>query len=211
MSDHTININLTKAQRIALAEICPEIEDRLKLDEKNSRTIAFDPNEVISIQEEAHYFANNTSDKMKRNSYWHIADAAKKALEEAEGIEAIPSRERVYQFNITLVDSNPPIWRRIHVRNSTLDKFHERIQLAMGWLNCYLHEFFINEKRYGDPDLLQNDFDDRPLIDSTRTKLNEILPKDGKPFSFFYSYDFGDDWRPDSTRNMTTLMAKSRG
>lgn len=195
MTEHSITISLTKAQRIALAEICPELEDRLKLDENHSRTIAFDPNEVISIQEEALYAVEQATEGMKRNSYRHIADAAKKALEKSEGIGSIPSCERVFQFKITLIDSNPPIWRRIQVRNSTLDKLHERIQLAMGWQNCHLHLFEIDGERYSDPRLMQYDFDDRLVIDTTITKLDETLPKNGKPLQFLYSYDFGDDWR----------------
>src|SRR3954453_16966688 len=41
----------------------------------------------------------------------------------------------VYQFKITLLDSKPRIWRRIQVRDCTLDKLHEHIQTAMGWTN----------------------------------------------------------------------------
>src|SRR5262249_44446619 len=43
------------------------------------------------------------------------------------------SADTVYQFKITLLDSAPPIWRRIQVKDGTLDKLHEHIQTAMGW------------------------------------------------------------------------------
>ena len=43
--------------------------------------------------------------------------------------------DTVYQFKITLLDSQPPIWRRIQVKDCTLDKLHEHIQTAMGWTN----------------------------------------------------------------------------
>lgn len=97
----------------------------------------------------------------------------------------------LYQFKVTLLDVAPPIWRRIQVEDCTLDQLHEHIQTAMGWLNCHLHQFEIDGERYGDPGL----FDDFKCKDSTKTLLSNILPKNGKRFSFRYSYDFGDDWR----------------
>ena len=57
----------------------------------------------------------------------------------------------LYQFNITLLDSAPAIWRRIEVGDCTLDKLHEHIQTAMGWTNSHLHQFEIKGERYGDP------------------------------------------------------------
>lgn len=100
----------------------------------------------------------------------------------------------VFQFKITLAGSKPPIWRRIQVEDCTLDKLHEHIQTAMGWTNSHLHQFEIFEKRYGDPELLDDGFDDFKCIDSTRTKISDITPNAGKRFSFTYEYDFGDGW-----------------
>ena len=191
----SISVQFTAAQRKAIAEMLPKLADRLKLDEKDGRTVSFTAAELEKIQANAQKEIETPKSRMHRNSLWHIIDAITKAIGNAQGIEAIPSRERLYQFKIILIESQPSIWRRIQVKNCTLDKLHERIQLAMGWMNSHLHEFEINGERYGDPMLLQNDFDDSPFIDSTIMKLNEILPKDGKQFQFLYSYDFGDDWR----------------
>ena len=117
-----------------------------------------------------------------------------KALEYIAGIASIPASERLYQFKITLNDSKPPIWRRIQVKNGTLDKLHERIQTAMGWTNSHLHQFKINGERHGDPELLDDGYDDFHCIDSTVTKISDIVPKDGSRFGFIYQYDFGDNW-----------------
>jgi hypothetical protein len=68
--------------------------------------------------------------------------------------------ETVYQFKIQLLDVKPPIWRRIQVTDSTLDKLHEHIQTAMGWTNSHLHQFDIKGERYGDPELLDDGFQD---------------------------------------------------
>jgi len=114
--------------------------------------------------------------------------------EDSQGIGAIPSSERLYQFKITLKDFRPSIWRRIQVKNCTLDKLHERIQTSMGWTNSHLHQFEINGERYGDPVLLDDGYDDFYCVDTIVTKISEIVPKDGSRFGFIYQYDFGDNW-----------------
>ena len=50
----------------------------------------------------------------------------------------------VYQVKVTLMDMEPPIWRRVQVSDCTLDKLHEYIQTAMGWTNSHLHHFRID-------------------------------------------------------------------
>ena len=185
---------LTQAQRKVVADLFPEFADRLKLDEKNSRTIPFTANELKIIRDKAEAARPHADTGMKRNSLRHVVDAVAKALYESEGIGSIPATERLYQFKITLLESEPPIWRRIQTKNCSLDKLHEHIQTAMGWQNCHLHQFEIDGERYGDPQLLDDGFEDCECIDSTITKLNDVLPKDGKPFRFKYEYDFGDSW-----------------
>jgi Plasmid pRiA4b ORF-3-like protein len=102
--------------------------------------------------------------------------------------------DTVYQFKITLQESHPPIWRRIQVQDCTLDKLHEHIQTAMGWTNSHLHHFRIEEQLYGDPDLMQENFEEMEYEDSTTMKISDILPRTGKRFRFQYEYDFGDSW-----------------
>ncbi len=109
--------------------------------------------------------------------------------------KAKTSASTVYQFKITLKEIEPPVWRRIQTKDCTLDKLHEHIQTAMGWTNSHLHQFEINGVRYGDPQLLQVEFEDEtPVVNSLRTKISKIVPADGKRFSFDYEYDFGDGW-----------------
>ena len=75
----------------------------------------------------------------------------------AEDAVALPAKARkpkptdtVFQFKITLLGSKPPIWRRIQVKDCTLDKLHELIQTVMGWTNSHLHHFKVGEQLYGD-------------------------------------------------------------
>ncbi len=194
MSPGSIKLNLTQAQRKVVAELLPQFADRLKLDEKNPRTIPFTPKVLELIREKATAARPQAENGMKRNSLRHVVNAVTKAIEESEGIGSIPASERLFQFKVTLLESNPPIWRRIQIKNSTLDKLHERIQTAMGWTNSHLHQFKIDGDRYGDPELLDDGFEGFECVDSTVTRISEIVPKDGKRFRFLYEYDFGDGW-----------------
>lgn len=189
-----VDISLTASQRKVIADMLPRLTDRLKLDEKNSRTISFATKELESIREKAEAGRSHAETGMVRNSLRHVVEAVTNALEESTGIGSIPASERLYQFKVTLLESQPPIWRRIQVKNCTLDKFHERIQTAMGWTNSHLHRFEIDGERFGDPALLDDGFEDFECVDSTVTKISEIIPKDGKRFRFLYEYDFGDGW-----------------
>lgn len=190
----SVSILLTQAQRIVTAELLPTLADRLKFGEKNQRNISFTSEELNSIQQKASAARTHAKDGMKRHSLGHVVDAIAKALEDSEGIGSIPATERLYQFKITLLEVMPPIWRRIQVRNCTLDKLHERIQTAMGWTNSHLYQFVINSERYGDPQLIDEPSDDYYCVDATVTKISDVLPKSGDRFPFQYEYDFGDSW-----------------
>jgi hypothetical protein len=97
----------------------------------------------------------------------------------------------VFQIKVTLLNTKPPIWRRILVDGSTtLDGLHEVIQAAFGWWNCHLHEFEIGRTRYGVPD---PDWDFGPAtLDERTARLDAVA---GEGAALHYTYDFGDDWR----------------
>ena len=125
----------------------------------------------------------------------NVAGVAKLKKDKTEKPKASTTAATVFQFKITLKEIEPLIWRRIQVKDCTLDKLHEYIQTAMGWTNSHLHQFEIKGERYGDPELLLEDYgDDQEVVNSLETKINQIVPKNGKPFRFAYEYDFGDDW-----------------
>ncbi|MCX6928397.1 MAG: plasmid pRiA4b ORF-3 family protein, partial [Verrucomicrobia bacterium] len=119
------------------------------------------------------------------------ADRAAAAVQER--ISNSTSR-RLFQFKITLRGVEPVIWRRIQVFDDTLDKLHDHIQAAMGWTNSHLHHFFIEGRRCGDPELLDDDIEPFSGLDSTKTLVSALLPGDSAPVSFEYHYDFGDSW-----------------
>jgi len=100
----------------------------------------------------------------------------------------------VYKLKVTLCDIKPPIWRRIQVPDDTpLEDLSLMIQAAMGWDNCHLHRFAINDIEYG---MVDPDFDDDDdMEDETGIRLNDVVPYAGVSIS--YLYDFGDGWDHD--------------
>lgn len=102
--------------------------------------------------------------------------------------------KNLYQLKVTLARVQPEIWRRIQTPDCTLDRLHELIQTSMGWTNSHLHDFDIGGQRYGDPELMCEDFHQRNYRDSRITLLSMVLPEDHQRVSFRYVYDFGDSW-----------------
>ena len=93
----------------------------------------------------------------------------------------------IYQLKIVL-QSKPPIWRRIQVKSDiTLDVLHQIIQTAMGWDDVHLHQFDVYGTFYSNPA-----FQVEETEDESRIKLNRVLTSPKGKFS--YEYDFGDGW-----------------
>lgn len=123
-----------------------------------------------------------------------VVGASEAAAERMASVTSIDTRRptttaTVYQLKITLLDTKPPIWRRVLVpADITLDALHEVIQAAFGWWNYHLHDFEFGRTRYGVPDV-----DDwNPPKDERKAKL-AALATEGTTFR--YTYDFGDNWR----------------
>ena len=99
------------------------------------------------------------------------------------------AHQNFYQLKITLMGTNPPVWRRIQVPATTdLEEFHEILQDTMGWQDCHLHAFHIDGVEYGEPDpFLESDMEDEGDV-----RLHQVINSSGQ--KFFYEYDFGDSW-----------------
>jgi len=97
------------------------------------------------------------------------------------------SQVPIYQLKVTLLDSKPPIWRRLLVSgDTTLPTLHQILQVAMGWEDAHLHQFYVGERRYSMP------LEDLEVEDERRVKLRDLVLGEG--FKFVYEYDFGDSW-----------------
>ena len=62
---------------------------------------------------------------------------------------AVAKSGAIYQFKVTLKESDPPIWRRIQVPDCTLSELHEVLQVVMGWKDRHLHQFVVRGESYG--------------------------------------------------------------
>jgi hypothetical protein len=55
----------------------------------------------------------------------------------------------LYQLKITLIDSRPPVWRRIIVPSEiTLHSLDQVLRIVLGWDDCFMHYFEINGVTY---------------------------------------------------------------
>src|SRR5580693_1788382 len=102
------------------------------------------------------------------------------------------AKSTIYQLKITLLEIDPPIWRRIQVPSTIqLCCLHDAIQAVMGWTDSHLHQFEKDGKYWGVPDY--DEFNELDLIDESKTQLAKVLKAEGD--SMIYVYDFGDNWQ----------------
>jgi Plasmid pRiA4b ORF-3-like protein len=95
----------------------------------------------------------------------------------------------IYQLHILLLQINPPIWRRLHVRSdSRIATLHDLLQIAFDWSDLRLHRFVIRGKEYGVSRMGCTTFTTdarKVLLSQFRFRVNE---------RFLDEYDFGDLW-----------------
>lgn len=95
----------------------------------------------------------------------------------------------VYQMHISLLGTDPPIWRRIQVRSSvSLAQLHDIVQIVMGWEDEHLYEFEFGHDSYAPHDraVLADTYD------AWTTRLGDIGLVPGSVLR--YTYDMGDSW-----------------
>ncbi|WP_341939609.1 plasmid pRiA4b ORF-3 family protein [Marinimicrobium sp. C2-29] len=101
------------------------------------------------------------------------------------------AKPRFYQIRVTLLDVDPPIWRRLTLSSeTTLGQLHGILQVAMGWFDRHLHLFKAdNGALYGPADV---DDDLMKVKDEDSVTLGRVLRKPKQTLR--YEYDFGDGW-----------------
>jgi len=98
-----------------------------------------------------------------------------------------------FQFRIDLLEAQPPIWRRFRVpANLPLEDLHDVIQIVMGWTDSHLHEFIVDEQRYGEASDEWPDPDRAPM-DEQQFQIDQLVSRPGEHLE--YLYDFGDHWQ----------------
>lgn len=94
----------------------------------------------------------------------------------------------IYQLKFTLLEVDPPVWRRLLVpADTTLGDLNFMLQAAMGWTNSHLHQFTVGGADYSDPRFELDDAEDEFGV-----TLAEVAPRERLRFEF--RYDFGDGW-----------------
>ena len=98
----------------------------------------------------------------------------------------------IYHLKITLMNIEPPIWRRVAVDGEcSLGDLHLILQIVMGWTNSHLHEFRIADSRYSVCDPTLYDWGEDTLDEEAYT-VEQVVPFTG--VEFLYEYDLGDSW-----------------
>ena len=94
---------------------------------------------------------------------------------------------KTLHFKITLNESNPSVWRIFKVEDSyRLDRFHQVIQIVMGWWNSHLHEFTIKDRTIGM--VIEEFYDMPPVEDENKFRLKQFRFKEGDTFNYLYQF-----------------------
>ncbi len=102
--------------------------------------------------------------------------------------ESLP--DNVLQLKVTLLEVEPPVWRRLVVpAGITLAKLHRILQIAMGWTDSHMHAFsaYPGWGSRGKVSVLARAL----LKDEKQATLRDVA---GEFKKWFYEYDFGDGW-----------------
>ncbi len=99
---------------------------------------------------------------------------------------------KTLHFKIVLIESKPLVWRTFKVTDDyRLDRFHQVLQIVMGWNNSHLHEFKIKGHQVGMVDDMSVEYAPE-MKDETKIYLGDFNLDEKDTFT--YLYDFGDSW-----------------
>jgi Plasmid pRiA4b ORF-3-like protein len=103
----------------------------------------------------------------------------------------------IFRVRIEIIDVVPPIWRTLDLLSDlSLDALHEVIQAAFGWEDRHLHRFHPTPDPYtSDLETIINVGDEDEGgegIPEPSLTLDRLLHEPGD--TWYYTYDFGDDW-----------------
>jgi hypothetical protein len=108
--------------------------------------------------------------------------------------------EKVYQFKVSLKGIKPPIWRRIQVPETySFWDLHVAIQDAMGWMDCHLHHFEIENPQTGFVEEIgipgEEGWEELDTLPGWDRKISKYFSNTIK--KAHYLYDYGDCWEHD--------------
>jgi Plasmid pRiA4b ORF-3-like protein len=109
---------------------------------------------------------------------------------------SIKKNQSIFQFKITLLEINPPIYRKIQVPDSySFWDLHVALQDAMGWLDYHLHafRFYKSNQQTIEIGIPDNTFDDLMVLPGWDVAITDYFKELGD--KALYEYDFGDGWQ----------------
>jgi len=100
-----------------------------------------------------------------------------------------------YILHISIMFSDPLIWRRVQIPgNTTLATLHRIIQLSMGWHDTDFHQFLVGKISY-EPTSSDNNIRETAKYDERNARLCDL--EESMHFMFSYLYDAGAGWEHD--------------
>jgi len=101
--------------------------------------------------------------------------------------------EKAYQIRLTLLGSEPTVYRVVQVKGDILlSQLHCVIQKLFNWDNEHLYEFEFRKKRYGLSYDDDNFFEEKIKLSAEKFSLIDLKVR--KNSKLYYVYDFGDNW-----------------
>jgi hypothetical protein len=198
-TDEVVPLKLTPAQRKALTHGTRlKAAIKRKIEDAGADVVLLTRKELDRLQEEAGTAAVFVPDPHKKTlvaiqtKVLSLLDAATEDRRSSRRRRPAVEADLLFDFTISLLETKPTIWRRIHVQDCTLAKFSGLIRAAFGWQNLHLHQFEINGLRYG-PALGRGW--DRDMENEANVRLNNLLPKSGQRIEWVYEYDMIAGWR----------------
>lgn len=182
----------------SMAQMYHTLTDYLKLLNQYDKS---DQDQVIQLMDFIPAI-NSTLEMLRQSVLEYVQESRISSVKETKLKLVRPSSDQksekrksssIFVLKIILSDTDPFIWRSIQVPGFfTLGDLHNVIQTAMGWTNSHLHDFLINDVYYESASEIEKDGLNPDSEDEDKYTLDSLDLKEHQ--TFFYCYDFGDDW-----------------
>lgn len=203
--DHSLNLTLGKTKdRTSVARMNKVCENVYFFEDLINDNSIFNTNLSVRINK---LLAGNG-----KNSYIYPNEEMYQALEAFAG-ESIFSIHAL-QMKMKLILDGENVWRRVIVPvNRNFNELHEIIQIAFGWENNHLYEFYIYEKGITNIHKYHSAYFQegyKPIVNlvcieddlTSSSNYKKISSEERKLSDYLltykimkYNYDFGDNWQ----------------
>lgn len=103
-------------------------------------------------------------------------------------VPSLPSIGNIFTVSMTLLLTDPKVWRRIETPDVSLGRLHRLIQTTMGWRDEHCYQFLTSTGTSRGRRVKLGD----EIPDADRLMLSQLVEKKQKRLQYWY--DFGDSW-----------------